>query len=118
MPKTTMAFLTFKPVYNKVLKFINEFENYSPTQKGKTFFDENFLEKFQDYQLTMPVFEAQSVVNSTTIAAFLKRPGNEKFKSDLLNTRDTNNRVTYEHRSMLRLNENGIEGRSYTSNIS
>ena len=37
MPKTTMAFLTFKPVYNKVLKFINEFEDYSPTQKGRLF---------------------------------------------------------------------------------
>ena len=58
----------------------------------------------------MPVFEAESLINSTTMATFFKRPGNERYKSDLLNIKGTNNRVVYEQRSMLKLNENGIEG--------
>ena len=58
----------------------------------------------------MPVFEAESLINSTIMAEFLNRPGNERYKSDLLDTRGTNNRVVYEQRSMLKLNENGIEG--------
>ena len=35
MPKTTMTSLTFKPVYDKVLNFITDFEDYSMTKKSK-----------------------------------------------------------------------------------